>query len=137
MSNLILYHLTNCYRSLEGAFRGFNQSLHLFRLTHVDLKLVISDVRITNGNSGERNNNRCVRVMFFYVLLTISSINVDLKRSRFIPLYATTTSSASALNVNFQGDSLAAGSTALSFGKRSDLFKLQQAVTGYQVVFQA
>jgi hypothetical protein len=137
MKILILHHLTNCYRPLEGPYRGFSQSLHLFRLTDIDLKLVISDVRITNGNSGERNNNRCVQAIFSYVLLTISSINVDLERSRFIPLYATTTSSASALNVNFQGDSLAAGSTALSFKQRSDLFKLQQAVTGYQVVFQA
>jgi hypothetical protein len=70
-------------------------------------------------------------------MLTFRSINVDLGRSRFIPLYATTTSTNSALNVNFQGDRLAAGSTALSFKKRSDLFKFQHAITGYQVVFEA
>lgn len=71
------------------------------------------------------------------MLLTLLSFDVDLQGSRFIPLYATSTSSPSALNVNFRGDRVRAGSTALSFTKRSDLFQFQHAITGYQVVFEA
>lgn len=122
---------------MKGPYRGFDQSLHLFRLTEVDLKLVISDVPRETTRSGERNNNKYVKVIFPLCCADIPSMNVDLQRACYIPLYASSISSSSALNVKFQGDRLAAGSTALSFRKRSELFEFQQAITSYKVWFEA
>lgn len=106
---------------LKGPYRNFDQSLHLFKLTEVNLKLVITDTPQNIARNNERTNN---------------IINVDMRRSRYIPLYATSTSSG-ALNITFQGDRLASGSTALVFNKRLDLFKFQHAITGYQVVLES
>jgi hypothetical protein len=113
--------------SLRGPYRGFEQSLHLFKLTDVNLKLVITDTT----KPGPESSNMQVQK-------TNNIINVDVRRCRFIPLYAATTSSThGALNITFQGDRLASGSSALVFNKRTELFKFQHAITGYQVILES
>jgi hypothetical protein len=115
--------------SLRGPYPGFNQSLHLFKLTDVDLKLVITDSPKPSIDSRASN----IRAQ-----QTNNIINVDIRRSRFIPLYAASqTPMSSALNVKFQGDRLASGSSALVFNKPTELFKFQHAITGYQVVLES
>jgi hypothetical protein len=59
--------------SLRGLFRGFDQTIHIFRLTSIDLKLVITDTP-RPGIAGEKTN---------------TIIPVDMRRSSLIPLYAT------------------------------------------------
>ncbi|KAH6668963.1 hypothetical protein B0J14DRAFT_657971 [Halenospora varia] len=107
---------------LKGPYRDYNQSIELFRLTEVDLKLVITDTPRTNVLGRERTNN---------------IMNVDMRRSRYIPLYASTNSPGGAFTITFQGDRLASGSSALVFTKQAELFKFQHAVTGYQVVLES
>lgn len=109
--------------SLRGPFRGFDQTIQLFRLTSIDLKLVIIDTP-RPGTVGEKTN---------------TIIPVDMRRSHLIPLYATSISATrdSPLNIAFQGDRLASGSSALVFNKRTELFKFQHAITGYQVVLES
>ncbi|KAL5315269.1 hypothetical protein ACEPPN_017921 [Leptodophora sp. 'Broadleaf-Isolate-01'] len=115
--------------TLRGPYRGFTQSLHLFKLTDVDLKLVITDTPETSPNSRPSNLG---------AQQTNNIISVDIRRSRFIPLYAaSTTPSRGALNITFQGDRFASGSSALVFNKRTELFKFQHAITGYQVVHES
>ncbi|KAH8593104.1 hypothetical protein B0O99DRAFT_743106 [Bisporella sp. PMI_857] len=115
--------------TLRGPYQGFNQSLHLFKLTDVDLKLVITDTPKPSTTS-RTSNLRAQQ--------TNNIMNVDIRRSRFIPLYAaSTTPIRSALNITFQGDHLASGSSALVFNKRTELFKFQHAITGYQVVLES
>ncbi|PMD42878.1 hypothetical protein L207DRAFT_563707 [Hyaloscypha variabilis F] len=113
--------------ALCGPYRDFDQSLHLFKLTDVDFKLVITDTpKPPPGNSHvalQKTNN---------------IMNVDIRRSRFIPLYAASTSpNHGPLNITFQGDHLASGSSALVFKKRTELFKFQHAITGHQVVHES
>jgi len=113
--------------SLRGPYRGFDQSLHLFKLTDVDLKLVITDTPKPSPGSSNLQAQKTNNIM-----------NVDVRRCRFIPLYAATTSPThGALNITFQGDRLASGSSALVFNKRTELFKFQHAITGYQVVLES
>ncbi|KAH8671839.1 hypothetical protein BGZ60DRAFT_406020 [Tricladium varicosporioides] len=108
--------------SLKGPYRDYNQSIELFRLTEVDLKLVITDTPKANILGREKTNN---------------IMNVDMRRSRYIPLYASTNSPGGAFTITFQGDRLASGSSALVFTKQTELFKFQHAVTGYQVVLES
>jgi hypothetical protein len=90
--------------SLRRPYHNFNQSLHLFKLTDVDLKLVITDTPkpgLGSSNSQAQKTNNI--------------INVDIRCSRFIPLYATNTSPIhGTLNITFQGDRLASGTSHLS-----------------------
>jgi len=115
--------------TLRGPYRGFTQSLHLFKLTDVDLKLVITDTPIPSPDSRPSNLG---------AQQTNNIISVDIRRSRFIPLYAASTApSRGALNITFQGDRFASGSSALVFNKRTELFKFQHAITGYQVILES
>lgn len=110
--------------SLQGSFRGFDQSLHLFKQTEIDLKLVITDTP-RPGTPGSKTN---------------TVIPVDVRRSRFVPLYAAVNSPSGAagpLNITFQGDRLASGSSAFVFNRKSELLKFQHAITGYKVVQEA
>ncbi|KAH8703793.1 hypothetical protein BGW36DRAFT_355196 [Talaromyces proteolyticus] len=109
--------------SLRGPFPAYDQTIHIFRLTSVDLKLVITDSP-RPGTVGEKTN---------------TIIPVDMRRSRLIPLYATSKSTAGGdtWNVSFQGDRLAPVISALGFNKRTELFKFQHVITGYQVVLES
>lgn len=110
--------------SLRGSLGDFEQTLHLYKQTEIDLKLVITDTpRLVTAGSK-----------------TNTIIPVDLRRSRFVPLYAavnTQSGTTGPLNITFQGDRLASGSSAFVFNRRSELFKFQHAITGYQVVQEA
>ncbi|GME27912.1 aspartate aminotransferase protein [Neofusicoccum parvum] len=96
-------------------------STHKLRvLQNVDGTIQVQDTSSTTTGNREIND--------------VHRFDAYLDKAHLIPIYASPSSTTTALNVKFKSDKESANGISPSFGKVDDLLKFQEIITGYKTV---